>query len=287
MIVNLSFGNLGEYPITLPNTCEDSYARIKNYFCPLINDPSVKSRDAIAKAFLFALECCPNENPSDIWHHILYRIYLEQKIGTNPNQSWVRTSGEAFETAICLLYNQRLAEYGLRLTSLISKDSKQDALRRLGLGQEIGSSKIDVIIEKYSAGVGIDRSGCGIIGGIHAKASLAERVSDDIPTSRIMMRKGLLSVLMTLDVKSFPPPHGDLVNRGELGSPERPSDKRNYIEEHGDFSACFSYNFRSCPSPEQTLSGRKIYVVSINNRVDEFLAYLISTTQDYANPARV
>ena len=63
----------------------------------------------------------------------------------------------------------------------------------------------------------------------------AERVSDDIPASRAMQAKGLLSPLWTLDVKSFPPPTGDLINRGELGTPDSPSDKRKYVELHGDF----------------------------------------------------
>ncbi|EKD07251.1 BsaWI family type II restriction enzyme [Limnospira fusiformis KN01] len=57
---------------------------------------------------------------------------------------------------------------------------------------------------------------------------MAERVSDDIPASRIMMQYGFLSLLSTLDVKSFPPPGGDLINRAEFGSPDNPSDKRRY-----------------------------------------------------------
>src|SRR5690606_6839480 len=115
-------------------------------------------------------------------------------------------------------YNPALAGAGIRLTSLISKTERVGALARLGLTDRVGSSKVDVLIEKRGAGLVPDLDGFGVVGGIHAKVSLAERVSDDIPASRIMMAEGLLSVLSTLDVKSFPPPHGDLVNRGELGT---------------------------------------------------------------------
>lgn len=132
-------------------------------------------------------------------------------------------------------------------------------------------------IEKRGAGRGIEDE-YGIIGGIHAKVSLAERVSDDIPASLIMMAEGFLSILLTLDVKSFPPPHGDLVNRGELGSPTNPSDKRRYVEKHGDFSACFSYNSRTVPSPPTTHSGKRIYVVDLNDNPDVFVQFLLKAT---------
>ena len=56
-----------------------------------------------------------------------------------------------------------------------------------------------------------------IFGVVHGKTSLAERIKDDAPASRVIMKKGFLSVAATLDSKSFPPPHGDGVNHGELG----------------------------------------------------------------------
>jgi len=39
---------------------------------------------------------------------------------------------------------------------------------------------------------------------IHAKVSLAGRVTDDVPASKLMMQKRFASYLATLDVKSFP-----------------------------------------------------------------------------------
>lgn len=259
----------------LDNVTDAQYDEISNYFVPLINDKKLKSRDAIGRAFVLATQVCPNANPSDLWHHVLYRIYIREKFGTNPNQSWVRTSGEAFEIAFVERYNPVLARHGIRLTTLF-KGQKGIALTRMGVADRIGSSKVDVLIEKQGSGRSPDAEGFGVVGGIHAKVSLAERVSDDIPASRIMMGEGLLSVLSTLDVKSFPPPHGDLVNRGEFGTPDRPSDKRNYIEGHGDFSACFSYNLRTAPSDGRTPSGRRIYVSGFSGREDQFTEYLVA-----------
>lgn len=263
-------------PVNFYQTNEPDYAAISAYFKSLIHNPQVKGREAIADAFLFALQRCPNQNPSDLWHHILYRIYLREKQGTNPEQSWARTSGEAFEIALTRIYNPRLKNLGIILAPLLSKKQKQDSLIPMGLTNKISSSKIDIILEKQEQG--ISSNDYKIIGGIHAKVSLAERVSDDIPASRIMMAAGFLSILFTLDVKSFPPPHGDGINRGELGSPSNPSDKRRYVEEYGDFDACFSCNTRTVPSGPNTPSGKKIYVVDFNSDPDAFIQFLASAT---------
>lgn len=228
MRLEIDFGRIGVRHVDLENIADDEYAQIIEYFVPMINDKKIKGREAIGRAFLFATQLCPAANPSDIWHHVIYRTFCRERLGTNPEQSWVRTSGEGFELALIERYNPILANHGLRLQSLISGKNKKLALDRMGISGRVGSSKVDVLIEKLGEGIASDEDGWGIVGGLHAKASLAERISDDIPASRIMMAEGLLSILMTLDVKSFPPPSGDLVNRGEFGTPKSPSDKRGY-----------------------------------------------------------
>lgn len=277
MRLEIDFGRVGVHSVDIDNVSDAEYAQIVEYFVPLINDDKVKSRIAIGRTFEFATKLCPHANPSDLWHHVIYRTYCREKIGTNPEQSWVRTSGEGFELALIERYNPVLAERDIRLRSLISRVEKHDALDRMNMSGRIGSSKIDVLIEQRGKGMAIDAEGWGIIGGLHAKVSLAERISDDIPASRIMMAEGLLSVLMTLDVKSFPPPHGDLVNRGEFGTPKSPSDKRNYVEQHGDFSAAFSYNLRTNPSDKKTASGKSIFVLPFwGEGGDEFVRFVES-----------
>jgi transcriptional regulator with XRE-family HTH domain len=259
------------------NVTTAGYNKIEVFMTSLINNSSIKSRDVISKAFIEAVKQWPGENISDIWHHCIYRIYLKNKKGTDPEQSWVRTSGEAFELFLENQYNKFLSEKKIRIKNLISHDEKIRVLNKIGLANSIGSSKIDLIIEQKGngLGLGLDHAGWGVIAAIHAKVSLAERVSDDIPASRILMETGIDSILMTLDVKSFPPPHGDLINRGELGTIEKPSDKRKYIEEHGDFSICFSYNKRTVPSSIHTTSGKKIETLFSFNENDNFMTYLM------------
>jgi transcriptional regulator with XRE-family HTH domain len=251
------------------------YNKISVYMTSLINNSATKSREVIAHTFIKAIKQWPNENISDIWHHCIYRIYLENKTGTDPEQSWVRTSGEAFELFLENQYNKFLLKKDIRIKSLISHNEKIRILNKIGLSDSIGSSKIDLIVEQIGKGVGLDNSGWGVIAAIHAKVSLAERVSDDIPASRLLMKSGIDSILMTLDVKSFPPPYGDLINRGELGTIEKPSDKRKYIEEHGDFSVCFSYNKRTVPSGKNTTSGKKIETIFSIGENDNFMSYLM------------
>jgi hypothetical protein len=237
--------------------------KITSLFQSLNKDTNYrKNRDVIAEALEYAVTRLPNLNPSDIYHHIVYRIYIREYSRSKAEQSWVRAGGEALELFIQKHYTQSLSSYGIEIQALISSQAKANALQEMGLSGQVGDSKLDVALYGNHDGKWI------IFGGIHSKASLAERVSDDVPCSEAMMRKGLVSILYTFDAKSFPPPHGDLVNRGELGSNEQPSDKRKYIEEHGSFDACFSYNLRSIPSLQPTPSGKSIFVSSLNPKLD-------------------
>ena len=231
--------------------------------------PELKNRDAIVQALELAFEKMPNLNPSDIYQHLIYRLYVREYNRSKPEQSWVRAGGEALELFIERHYTPILRPHGISIKALISGREKAKALDEMGLAGQVGDSKLDVAL------YGEHRSISVIFGGVHSKASLAERVSDDVPCSEAMMRTGLASFLWTFDSKSFPPPGGDLVNRGELGSTNNPSDKRRYIEEHGSFDACFSYNLRSQPSLGITPSGKKIYVCSFKAGVDSFPSQVV------------
>jgi hypothetical protein len=263
------------FEVEVSNVTKEECNRIRYLLREYMEDDSTKGRRAIANTFLKAVELCPHANPSDLWHHIIYREYLRVKGGLRPDNSWVRTSGEGYEIMLAEYYNPKIKSHDVRLTTQFK--NKEKSLDRLGaeIKENVGSSKIDLLVEKKGVGRGQGSDGYGIIGVVHAKASLAERVSDDVPASRILMDEGLFSILATLDVKSFPPTSGgDLVNRGELGTPEDPSDKRKYVEEHGDFSACFSWNHRTTPSPGPTPSGSKIKTVHLDDSPDAFTSYL-------------
>lgn len=259
--------------IELKYVSKNDYQAISDHLEQLLFE-GIKNREAISRTFLFAVARCPQANPSDLWHHVLYRTYLKCYKTSNASQSWVRAGGEGLEEFIGMFYNPILRPHGVRLIPLFSRIARQEPLRAMGLTGKIGNSKLDVMIEKVQG-----RGFFEVVGGVHVKASLAERVSDDEPASRAMMAQRYLSVLWTLDVKSFPPPHGDLVNRGELGSVEKPSDKRRYVEEHGAFDACFSFNLRSSPSPSQTKSGKRIFVQPLLPQPDAFAKFLIEYTR--------
>ncbi len=259
---------------------EDAYAEVGATLNRLLSDARVKNRTAIKVAFLDALRACPNANASDLWHHVVYRQYcqiLPAHRFQHPSQSWVRASGDALESVLEDLYRPALNEARVEIVSLISRADKVEALAEMGLTGVVGNSKLDVALYL------IDGPRRTIFGGVHVKASLAERVSDDIPASRAMMERGLWSPLWTLDVKSFPPPTGDLVNRGELGSPAAPSDKRRYVEEHGAFDNCYTANSRSRPSTGATPSGKEIIGIALGLQPDRFVLDAI----EYAKMIRI
>lgn len=237
-------------------------------------NPKIKNRDAIGRAFLYVLQNCPTANPSDLWHHVIYRLYCEtisQYRPQDPKQSWVRASGEALEIILQQWYTPVLSPHRIKIQALIGTSQKLEALNKMGISATVGAAKLDMVLY-----MGTDPNYWTIFGGVHVKASLAERVSDDIPASRAMMKAGYFSPLWTLDVKSFPPPQGNLINRGELGTPDSPTEKRKYIEVHGDFDGCYSANSRSIPSTGPTSSGKKIYKLNLANQPDQFAQDIIA-----------
>lgn len=173
------------------------------------------------------------------------------------------------------LYRPLLKQAGIDIVALTSRANKMKALEEMALSDSVGKSKLDVALYL------VDGQCRRIFGGVHVKASLAERVSDDVPTSREMRARGFWSPLWTLDVKSFPPPHGDLVNRGELGSPEAPSDKRLYVEEHGSFDNCYTANARSRPTVGETKSGKRIISLNLASQPDQFVSDCIAFAESF------
>ncbi len=266
--------------IDLPSFGEKTYKAVRTLITAELQRPKIKNRDVIADAFLYVLRRSPGANASDLWHHVVYRLYCEL-LATHRHQdakqSWVRASGDALEMTVGRLYAPVLELHRVRITALIGRDQKQAALEAMGLTAKVGGSKLDVGLY-LEVGAGGHR----IFGGVHVKASLAERISDDVPASRAMMTNGYFSPLWTLDVKSFPPPHGNLINKGELGTPEAPSDKRKYIEEHGDFDNCYSANSRTVPSRGVTSSSKRIYTLNLLNQPDQFAQDVIARARSIA-----
>lgn len=258
--------NRVEVEIDLPGVSEEAYQATAAVLDKHLASPTTKNRDAISEGFLFALIQCPTANASDLWHHVVYRLYctiLPRYRPQDPKQSWVRAGGDALEMTLEQWYSPILAPL-IRIKMLIGAADRKAALAEMGIAGTVGAAKLDMTLHLKHRDQWI------IFGGVHVKASLAERVSDDIPASRAMMAAGYYSPLWTLDVKSFPPPTGDLINRGEFGSLTVPSEKRRYVETHGEFDACYTANSRSIPSLAATPSGKRIYTIRLNEQPDQF-----------------
>lgn len=232
---------------------------------------------AVALAFLELTEKCPTANPSDLWQHVIYRRLLER--GWN-DQRWKRVSGFALERAFVILYESRLLPHGMRMRILPATEANR-LLGDLGV-KEAKATKVDLFLEGLLGGE------WRVFGAAHVKSSIAERIQDDVPASRAFMERGLLSIALTMDAKSFPPPHGDCVNYGELGGRslgvEKERLKRNYVEVEGQFDALFSFNLRTPPSPPSTRSGKRIYTMSLHEESpDQVVRFLIEHWTAHAN----
>ena len=231
--------------------------------------------NAVAKSFVYAVKLCPDSNPSDIWQHIIYRHFLDYGMS---DQQWKRVSGFALERAFIEIYNPIFPQYDLIFRTLPKKEAKQ-LFKDLGFGGQIKHDKIDAVVE---LAVIFKKK---LIAGVHVKASLAERIQDDVPASLALMSKGYLSIFLTMDSKSYPPPHGNGVNYGELGGRSWGDDrgkvriKREYIEENGQFDALISYNKRTPESPSETKSGKKIYSIGFNEKQPDVFVKLEAVQQ--------
>ena len=226
---------------------------------------------AVATAFVEVTTVCQMANPSDLWQHVIYRHLLERGWS---DQRWKRVSGFALERAFVALYGPRLSPHGIRMRIVAASEANM-ALINLGIAGT-KATKIDLFLEGQS---GQDWIAFGVA---HVKSSIAERIQDDVPASRAVMQRGLLSIALTMDAKSYPPPHGNCVNYGELGGRslgvEKERLKRNYIEVDGQFDGLFSFNLRTPPSPATTQSGKRIYTMRLHeNQPDQLVRFLIES----------
>ena len=233
--------------------------------------------DAVAKGFVAIAALCPQANPSDLWLQVVYRHLLA---GGWSDNRWKRVSGFALERALSTVYASRLAEHGLRMVPLPS-DQVSTALAHGNV--DIAPSKADLFLQGKESG------GWALFGIAHVKASIAERIQDDVPASAAIMNAGFASIILTMDAKSYPPPHGDCVNYGELGGrsvgKEQRRIKRDYVEVHGQFDGLFSFNLRTPESPPETASGKRIHALSLHDsQPDKFVLFLIERWSSRLEP---
>ncbi len=227
--------------------------------------------DAVANAYVELTTNCPKANPSDLWQHVIYRHLIESGWS---DQRWKRVSGFALERVFVNLYQPRLLPSQIRM-HILSKNEANTLITKLGI-KDVQASKVDLFLEGQRGTEWL------VFGAAHVKSSIAERIQDDVPASLAFMEKGLLSIALTMDMKSYPPPHGNCVNYGELGGRSMEADKgkvrlkRDYIEVTGQFDAMLSFNLRTPPSPVQTQSGKRIYTMSLHDQQPDALVQLLT-----------
>ncbi len=253
--------------VTIENITDAQVVEARGRLDELLQSEAQPS-DAVAKAFVEATEMCPAANPSDIWQHVIYRHLLGR--GWN-DATWKRVSGFALERAFVAIYSPRLEPHGIRMQILPKQDADKSLL---SIGADIRSTKVDLFIERGRA------HRWKIIGAAHVKGSIAERIQDDVPASLAFMSRGLISIGLTMDAKSYPPPHGDCVNYGELGGRsvgvEKARIKRDYVERDWQFDGLFSFNLRTPPSKGETQSGKRIYTMGLHEQQpDQLVRFLL------------
>ena len=232
--------------------------------------------DAVADAFIQATISWPNANPSDLWTFLIGRLYCDPSnhplanARLNLEQSWKRTSGWALERVLVQHYAQSLERHGIFVK--IGNRAEKRSLLGIVDDPRIVPDKADILITCHADGAE------KLLGVVHVKASIAERRTDDVPMSRALVDAGYLSVFWTMDSKSFPSTNP--VNRGEFGAVAggRASDKRRDFEDHGHFSACFSYNSNTLPTTNKDAVA-KIFVCDFRDPDDRFARFLVEARE--------
>ena len=259
----------------LPGADQDELALVLNALREGLagNDGPV---NAIVDAFLNAVRLWPHANPSDLWLFLVNRAYCDHANhlpGTAPgdiSQSWKRSSGYALEAILRAHYGKFLAERGLFVHQR-TEEGRKLLLQKAINDERVIPDKADVLVTRQATS-GLEEE---LVGVIHVKASIAERRTDDVPLSDLLLENGYLSVFWTFDCKSFP--RKSPVNSGEYGgvSEGKINDKRRDLEEHGYFSACFSYN-RNTLATVSPGAAAQIYVCDFRDPDDAFSQFLLA-----------
>ena len=147
--------NLKGVEVEVENFTEEAYKAVNEQLERDLSNLKTKNRDAIQNAFYLALHLNPQANPSDVWHHIIYRLYRDKIVRLrdvdDAINSWVRSSGDAFEYFYASYYNRILQDTDIRLLAQ-TKAHKIEVLKYMGIYGKVGDSKLDIAVAHGSVG---------------------------------------------------------------------------------------------------------------------------------------
>jgi hypothetical protein len=232
----------------------------------------------VVDGFLTAARLWPHASPSDLWWFIMSRAFCDpfnhpaSNAQGDLSQSWKRTGGWALEEILVQFYGPQLAKQGIRMF-IATGPEKEMLVEQLKVDSRLEPDKVDVLL------TGIARGEEQVFGVVHVKASFAERRTDDVPLSQALVAAGYVSPLWTMDCKGTPAARP--TNPGELGDPlargaDLRSAKRKDIEDDGFFSACFSYNRNTRPTPTSQKAKARVVVCDFKSPDDAFTAFLVT-----------
>lgn len=274
----LSDSTLEQFEIVV-KTLRDGFANVKS---EKGEESEAIKTDAVARAFLKAVQLWPKANPSDLWWFLIYQAYCDpynhpaRFARLDFTQSWKRAGGWALEVILARHYGPFLQKNGVTLL-VPDGPTKEKIVKDLHLADRIEADKIDVVL------FGNRRKSRVFFGVVNVKASFAERRTDDVPLSIALSKGGFTSPLWTMDCKGMPATHPK--NRGELGKlGENRTAKRKDIEDEGFFTGCFSYNKNTLPSAPSLPSEKRVYVCDFSNPNDAFSQFIISRWKAFLRP---
>lgn len=256
-------------------TLRDGLARLVTPTGRVQNETQIKT-NAVAATFIQATRTWQHANPSDLWGFILSRAYCDpynhpaEYARLDFEQSWKRTSGWALEEIVVRHYREELAKQGITI-EIARGHRRRDLVDQFKVDSRLEADKIDVYL------LGPNDTCFGVV---HVKASFAERRTDDVPMSQSLMRGGYFSAFWTLDLKSTP--SSAPFNKGELGTVDGDrSAKRKDFEDDGAFSACFSYNSNTQPTPDDRDAASRIVTCDFSDPDDAFTAAVVKAWQAF------
>jgi transcriptional regulator with XRE-family HTH domain len=156
---------------------------------------------ALSKTFRRLLEKHPNTDPGILWGNIQSaHIELLRRSGKNPtsaNQSWVKSSGTAFEFFVQNLTHSPFAILKPKdFTSLKNKIEKNNSIIH-NSEKLIGRSEDDMLV------VYKKNNSYFLTGVIQAKTSIRDRIKMDMLHSKHMIKSKLWSAFITIDPDGF------------------------------------------------------------------------------------